>query len=48
MAMQEGRMKGIVSKEKITQEFVMGLATQKNQTSSPYRLKGRKSNVRTN
>nr|MBI9045765.1 sugar ABC transporter ATP-binding protein [Anaerolineaceae bacterium] len=29
LVMQEGRMKGIVSKEEMTQEHVMSLATQK-------------------
>jgi ribose transport system ATP-binding protein len=29
LVMQEGRMKGIVSKEEMTQEYVMSLATQK-------------------
>ena len=31
LVMQEGHMKGIVEKEKMTQEYVMSLATQKSQ-----------------
>ena len=34
MVMQEGRMKGIIPKEEITQERVMSLATQKAQTAT--------------
>jgi hypothetical protein len=38
--MQEGRMIGIVSKEDMTQEHVMSLATQKAQVTTHYQAKG--------
>jgi ribose transport system ATP-binding protein len=40
MVMQEGRMIGIVSKEDMTQEHVMSLATQKAQATTHYQVKG--------
>lgn len=40
LVMQEGRMKGIVSKEEMTQEYVMGLATRKDLKPSHEEIEG--------
>lgn len=40
MILQEGRMKGIISKEDANQEYVMSLATQKDQTLSYHSIEG--------
>jgi ABC-type sugar transport system ATPase subunit len=48
LVMQEGRMKGIVSKEDMTQEYVMSLATQKGQLTTHYQPKEIENDASTN